>query len=368
MRCSEAVDTARGAIEICNACRYCDGYCAAFQVMKLRRAFSAADVGYLANLCHNCRNCYYACQYAPPHEFAVNLPASFSRVRAETYQHYAWPRSLAFLFHRNGVFVALVVAGVIALALISVIALQMPRYHVEPFLGSGAFYAVVPKSIMTLVAIGALGLSLKALTVSVGRFWRDIGGRPAKARPSGALWTAIGDVLTLRNLGGGGHGCNDRSESFSRARRYCHHAVFYGLLLCAAATAVAGLYDHILHWPSPYPLSSLPVLWGAAGGSAIVVGASGFVLIKLRGDSDPRAQGPGEPDYTILSLLLLVAGSGLVALAFRETAAMGLLLAVHLGAVLSIFAILPFSRLVHGFYRAAALLRAAMELKGGGRP
>jgi citrate/tricarballylate utilization protein len=366
MCCSEAVDIARRAIEICNACRYCDGYCAVFQVMKLRRSFSDADVGYLANLCHSCRNCYYACQYAPPHEFAVNVPASFSRVRAETYQHYAWPRSLAFLFRRNGVFVALTVAAAIALVLISVIALQMPGRNFEPYLGSEAFYAVVPKSIMTFVAIGALGLSLIVLTVSVGRFWRDIGGRPADAEISGALWSAIGDVLTLRNLAGGGHGCNDRSESFSRARRYCHHVMFYGLLLCAAATAVAGFYDHVLHWPSPYPLSSLPVLLGAAGGSAMIFGAGGFVLIKMRGDPDPQAQGPGEPDYTILALLLMVAGSGLVLLAFRETAAMSLLLAVHLGAVLSLFAILPFSRLVHGCYRAAALLRAAMELKGRG--
>ena len=30
----------------------------------------------LANLCHNCGACLHACQYAPPHEFAVNVPFS----------------------------------------------------------------------------------------------------------------------------------------------------------------------------------------------------------------------------------------------------------------------------------------------------
>ena len=66
--------------------------------------FSDADLEYLANLCHDCRGCYYACQYAPPHEFGVNLPQTFAQIRAETYEDYAWPRPLARLFRRNGSF------------------------------------------------------------------------------------------------------------------------------------------------------------------------------------------------------------------------------------------------------------------------
>ena len=45
---------------------------------------------------------------------------------------------------------------------------------------------------------------------------------------------AARDVLTLRNLGGGGHGCNDDDERFSMTRRRLHHAMFYGFLLCFA--------------------------------------------------------------------------------------------------------------------------------------
>ena len=58
---------------ICNACRYCEGYCAVFPAMEQRRIFTKADLLYLANLCFDCRDCYYACQYAPPHEFGVNM-------------------------------------------------------------------------------------------------------------------------------------------------------------------------------------------------------------------------------------------------------------------------------------------------------
>ncbi len=76
---TDAVAEARRDIEICNACRYCEGFCAVFPAMELRREFSAGDLSYLANLCHNCRGCYYACQYAPPHEWGINVPGDAGR-------------------------------------------------------------------------------------------------------------------------------------------------------------------------------------------------------------------------------------------------------------------------------------------------
>ena len=47
-------------LQICNACRYCEGFCAVFPAIEQRRDFTAGDISYLANLCHNCRGCYYA--------------------------------------------------------------------------------------------------------------------------------------------------------------------------------------------------------------------------------------------------------------------------------------------------------------------
>jgi len=40
---------------------------------------------------------------------------------------------------------------------------------------------------------------------------------------------------------------------------------------------------------------------------------------------------------------------------------MGTLLAVHLGCVLALFVVMPYSKFVHGIYRGAALLRNAVE-------
>src|SRR3954464_11731496 len=60
--------------------------------MERRLTFAEADMNYLANLCHNCAECYYACQYAPPHEFAVNVPKTLAEIRERSYRQYAWPR------------------------------------------------------------------------------------------------------------------------------------------------------------------------------------------------------------------------------------------------------------------------------------
>ncbi len=87
---------------VCNSCRYCEGLCAVFPAMELRRAFPDGELDYLANLCHGCGACYYDCQFSPPHEFNVDVPRVFARLRAQSYARYAWPAALSFLFARNG--------------------------------------------------------------------------------------------------------------------------------------------------------------------------------------------------------------------------------------------------------------------------
>src|SRR6188768_3411340 len=102
---------------ICNACRYCEGFCAVFPAMTRRLEFGKADIHYLANLCHNCGACLHACQYAPPHEFAVNVPRAMAKVRRDTYAEFAWPAPLGALYRRNGLALSLALAASFALFL-----------------------------------------------------------------------------------------------------------------------------------------------------------------------------------------------------------------------------------------------------------
>ena len=98
-------------MRICNSCRYCEGYCAVFPAMERRQTFLEGDLNYLANLCHNCSECYYACQYAPPHEFAVNVPKLLAEIRAQSYRQYAWPGAFAKAFKASGIVASLLIAA-----------------------------------------------------------------------------------------------------------------------------------------------------------------------------------------------------------------------------------------------------------------
>ncbi|HKI97841.1 MAG TPA: tricarballylate utilization 4Fe-4S protein TcuB [bacterium] len=359
MRSAEIRADARRAMEVCNACRYCEGFCAVFPAMELRRTFSDGELDYLANLCHNCRGCYYACQYAPPHEFGINLPRTFAELRGETYAENVWPRPLARLFARNGLVVSLAAALGIALVLLLAMALQPADVLYGAHQGPGAFYAVIPYGTMVAVAGATFGFAVLAMVLGVARFWRRAGaGGLPRVRP---LVRALGDVLTLRYLGGGGDGCNDRDEAFSQKRRWLHQSLFYGFLLCLASTTVAAAYDHFLGLPAPYPFWSWPVLLGTVGGIGMVVGTSGLFGLKLVGDRAPAAPRLLGADVALIVLLGMTAVTGLLLLGLRATGAMGVLLAIHLGFVLAVFLTMPYSKFVHGGFRVAALLRYAME-------
>ena len=45
----------------------------------------------------------------------------------------------------------------------------------------------------------------------------------------------------MRNLGGGGHGCNDLDDGFSMRRRWLHQALFGGFTFAAIALMLNGL-------------------------------------------------------------------------------------------------------------------------------
>ena len=91
MQARDLLDDADRQLRICNACRYCEGYCAVFPAMERRRSFADSDLIYRANLCFEGRACYYACPYSAPHEFDVNVPKVLAKLRLQTYRRYTGP-------------------------------------------------------------------------------------------------------------------------------------------------------------------------------------------------------------------------------------------------------------------------------------
>jgi citrate/tricarballylate utilization protein len=345
---------------ICNACRYCEGYCAVFPAMERRLDFAAADIRYLANLCHNCGECLYACQYAPPHAFGVNVPRTFARVRSETYRAYAWPASLGKALCRSGILSALVLAAGIAASMFVGVSMSGAQGLFEA-VPNGSFYAVIPHGVM-VSAFGFVGLFVAAaMLIGVLRAWSDMGENLAALADPTAWRTALGDVFSLRYLGGHATSCVDDQDRAASLRRWAHHLTFYGFLLCFAATSVGAVYHGVFGWQAPYGYASLPVMLGTAGGIGLLIGPPLLYLCRRRTDPLTLDSAQSGAADALIALLFLTSATGLLLLAFRETSAMGVLLVVHLAVVMALFIALPYGKFAHGFYRLCALLRYALE-------
>ena len=330
--------------------------------MEKRRTFSGEDLIYLANLCFECRACYYACQYAPPHEFAINIPEVLSSVRVETYRDFTWPAVLSRLLHGNRALISLIVVGAVALVFGSVLAVQGSEALFSANTQPGAFYDVIPYYAMVVPALVLSAYGALALSIGGLRFWRGSGASLRQLLDVRALWKANLDAFGLEYLkGGNAGGCNYPDWRTSSARRWAHHLVFYGFMLTLASTTVAAIYHNFLGRESPYAYTSLPVLLGTIGGIMIVLGVAGLLWLKSQSDPAPADQRMIGLDNTFLVLLLLTSVSGLVLLVLRETAALGTLLSIHLGIVAALYLTLPYSKFAHVIYRYAALIRNQIE-------
>jgi citrate/tricarballylate utilization protein len=344
---------------VCNSCRYCEGLCAVFPAMEMRRAFPDGDLDYLANLCHGCGACYVDCQFSPPHEFDVNVPRVLAQVRADSYAAYAWPRPLSGLFARNGLAISIVAALSVAAFVLGFAAWHDPSVLFGTQSGPGAFYRLMPHNAMAALFGAAFLYAILAMTLSLRAFWRAIGDPVALDAPS--LWQTVRDAASLRYLDGGGIGCYNHDERPNDRRRFYHHQTFYGFLLCFASTCVATLYHYLLGREAPYPWWDLPVVLGILGGIGLIFGPLGLMIAKLRRDPVMVDEARLGMDFAFLAMLFLTSLTGLLLLVLRDTAAMPFLLAIHLGVVFALFITLPYGKFVHGLYRFAALVRYAKE-------
>jgi citrate/tricarballylate utilization protein len=358
---------------VCNSCRYCEAYCPVFQAMEERLTFTSGDVAYLANLCHNCGECLYACQYAPPHEFGIDVPKTFSALRVESYSAAAWPAFAAPAFRRPWTTTAVaLVAGALASALAA--RTLWVRDERVAFSAAADFYRVIPHDVMVTL-FGIVGLfAVLALGVGYQRFTRSIADQsiadpPSPLRGFGAarpVGAAARDALTLKHLHATGEDCVDAEETRRPWRRWMHHCTFYGFLLCFASTSVAAIYHVVFGWVAPYAYTSLPVVLGTVGGLGLLVGPAGLFLVDRRRDPALTHSTQASLDAPFLAMLFLASLTGLLLLALREKTFMPSLLVGHLAFVLALFVTLPYGKFVHGIYRAAALVkfRAEIDPKG----
>ena len=324
--------------------------------MTRRSDFKVADIHFLANLCHNCGACLYSCQYAPPHEFSVNVPNTFAIIRKETYIAFSWPKAFGILYKKNGIFVSVMASLAVILFLALSIFLNGALEN-KPM--NGDFYRCIPHNSLVAIFGAVFGYSIVALGIGLTQFWCNI----SSANTPMAAWReASQDALTMKYLGGGhGDGCNNADDSYSLWRKYFHHLTFYGFVLCFISTAIATILHYLLGLHAPYEYGSLPVIFGSLGGIGLVVGPIGLLCLNMQRNPAQVDSTQKPMDRAFIVLLFLISISGFALLFFRSSAYMSILMAIHLGFVLGFFLTMPYGKFAHGVYRVAALLKNAAE-------
>lgn len=356
----DLVAEAQRQLTICNACRYCEGYCAVFPALERRTVLEGGDITQLANLCHDCRACLYACMYAAPHEFAINPPAALSAVRLASYDRLVpRPAIPTRLLGGRGP----VLATILAVVVIGLVAILSEGAGALWKHGTGAAspYSVVAYPVLLAVVLLSLAFSVVVAIRAAGRYWKDVGGRWSDLRDLGALAKAARYAATLRYQRGGGDECYYPEGDPSSARRRFHGAVMWGFLACLGSTLSAGVLQDLLGSNPPYDYLSVPVGLGLAGGLAMVIGCAGLISLKMR--SDPAAADPqmAVRDMGLLVALEVLSLTGLLTLFTRTTAVFPLVLVVHLASVVVAFAVFPYTKFMHWVYRYLAIVRDNQE-------
>ena len=327
--------------------------------LELRTDLTDGDLGYLANLCHDCQDCYTACMYTAPHEFAINPPRLFAELRADTYRRYAWPRHLPRWLHGWRGAAAALAGAVVLLAVLSRAATGRVLSGAPD--NSGSPYQIVPYALL-LVLVGLPALWCAAVfCVGAVRYWRDIHGRLADLARPGTWAAALMQAVHLRHLRGGGADCDYPGDVPSGARRRFHLALGYGFLLCVVSTTSAAVEQDLLGISPPYAYLSVPVVTGTLGGVGMIAGGAGLLVLKARSDGARSTERMRAADYAFTTALLLLAVTGLLTLAVRDTAAFGPVLTAHLAAIMVSFAVAPYTKFAHWPYRLLSIYKHNLD-------
>lgn len=347
-------------LAICNACRYCEGYCPVWDAIEYRTEFNHEDVGYLSNLCHDCGQCFDVCPFVPPHAFSVDIPAALSEVRSYTYDEYSTPRFASGIFKNQ--FLLLVIA--IGISIISVFGLYLFSGNLTRILhrvtGFGSFYVILPNVVLDTAGI-LLALFAVVVWLSSGRKFIRATSRYGKIRFSDLL-VALKETLAETWFKGGGAGCNypERNSRGNSKKMFVHALVLYGFILDLFSTISAFLEQDFAHILPPYPLISIPVILGLAGGVLIIAGVTLFFFYDSAGNATKK-EDMKTMDKAFLVALILTAATGILLFTLRDTAFMGTLLLIHVSIVGALIVTAPYSKFIHLVYRYLAVARYQQE-------
>lgn len=358
MLLDDLFDEAERQLNVCNSCRYCEGYCAVWPALELRTNLTQADITHLANLCHDCRDCFTACMYTAPHEFALNPPKVFTEVRERTYRDYTWPRRVpGWMSGWRGVLGWFIVISTL-LVLLSYLTTGAGLFTGA---GTGSPYELLPYLLLIVVVSAPSLWTVGVLAVGVWRYWRDTHG-PIRDLARWRRWPrTLVQAAQLRHMRGGGENCAYGDNEPTPWRRRAHLAVSYGFGLCLVSTASAAIMQDFFALMPPYPYLSVPVVTGTVGGVAMTIGCVGLMFLKRRSDPELGTDSMRRADYGLLWALLILSVTGLLTLVLRTGPLFAPVLVTHLASVVVAFAITPYTKFVHWIFRLLAIFKDNLD-------
>jgi citrate/tricarballylate utilization protein len=345
---------------LCSACRFCIGYCPVWDALDRiffgfkKESVDHRDIEYFAYLCHDCRNCYYACPYRQPHELNINIPKLNSMLREKVNNSYVWPGFMRGMLKRQYMYMTSSIMAFLALAFVltaivgDLSALMLPIHSI---------YHVMPSIYIEMIGsvLGVWGMTL--LIYEGARYWKSINGN-YKGIFNGRLHLyALRDTFMHLWFRANGEGCDYPGEYGSFSRFYLHLLMFTGMLVDLVATITALYAQNILGYYPPYSLFSFPVMLGIMGGALILVGVVGLLVLKESANSKLIESAWIETDRAMLYLLLAIVVSGFVITSMRSMPFARLMFLVHISLVATLFVSAPYSKLVHIIYRYLAVVK-----------
>jgi quinone-modifying oxidoreductase subunit QmoC len=291
-------------------------------------------------LCHQCNDCTAYCpRGAKPGEV-------LGAIRKQSIKQYSVPGVIAdFVNDKKFMPVIFLLPTVLFAVVLSAIG----TFHIPE--GEIVFSKFFPILSIQLMFVPALVFGIVVGALGVKKFWADM--KQAAGVTSGNLKGSI--IETIKEIAS--H-AKFKDCGVSRDRFSAHFLVFYSFVALGIATAFGVLYIDILGKHSPFSFGyGTPVkLFGLIGAIALFAGV--ILMIKNRFNNAEKVGLGSYFDWLLITIIGVVVLSGVLAWLTRLAGAAAIaypIYFIHLVFVFSLFIYLPYSKLAHLFYRAAAI-------------
>ncbi len=336
---TELMEDAIRQFNICNACRYCEGYCAVWDAIERQPSFLTSDMKYYSNLCHDCRECYYVCPYTDDHEFKLNIPKVLSELRLETYSENIWPRfAKKFLDHPIASWGTVASISIIFTFGLAVF-LSGVKFLVSPSMLSEQ---IIPDPYFKVLSLLLYAYVIIIWSVEGMKYWHSI-KKPGRKITLRYFLLGLKDAFQHKYFGGGGAGCNYPGEKGTTTRLVFHAMLLGGFILDLATILF-------------YPDMGRVIVWSyTAGAAAMFLGSSFLLAFKPSSNQLLMATAMKQNDYPFTTAMMLTGLTGILFPIVSGTLLYSYFFLIHVALIAAIFLMAPYSKFLHPVFRVVSL-------------